>query len=56
MMSASTAFAEAVTDIYAEVKCKISECIVNKPMHICDIVCGRFLFSLSVLPLLFLHI
>jgi len=28
--------------MYAEVKCKISECIVNKPMHICNIYAERF--------------
>jgi hypothetical protein len=36
------AIREAVTDIYAEVKCKISECIVNKPIHICYIYAERF--------------
>jgi hypothetical protein len=42
MLAVSSAFAEAVTDIYAEVKCKISECIVNKPIHICNIYAERF--------------
>ena len=42
MMAVSSAFAEVVTDIYAEVKCKISECIVNKPIHICNIYAERF--------------
>jgi hypothetical protein len=36
------AIKEVVTDIYAEVKCKISDCIVNKPMHICYIYAERF--------------